>query len=132
TSQTITLRAAGTYTVTVTSTGGCSATASRILTVNSKPSIAVTPLTSTICQGKSSSLTASGASTYAWSPSTGLNTTTGATVSASPSVTTTYTVTGTNAVGCTGTATSTVTVNASPTATVLPLNPNICPGNNNA
>ncbi len=38
--------------------------------------------------------------TYSWSPSTGLSSTTGKTVNASPLTTTTYTVTATNANGC--------------------------------
>ncbi|MFL5763547.1 MAG: hypothetical protein ACJ77K_06350 [Bacteroidia bacterium] len=74
----------------------------------------------TICSGTGTSLTASGASTYSWAPSTGLSATTGATVTASPSATTTYTVTGTNSIGCTGTATVTVTVNTSPTVSASP------------
>ncbi len=64
-----------------------------------------------LCAGQSVSFTASGASTYVWSPATGLNTTTGATVTASPTQTTTYTITGTRAAnGCTSTNTVTVTV----------------------
>ncbi len=54
---------------------------------------------------------------FVWSPATGLNTTTGATVTASPSSTTVYTVTATNAAGCTATANTTVTVNANVTPT---------------
>ena len=47
----------------------------------------------TICDGDSTTLTASGGNgVYNWSPSTGLSTTTGSTVIASPTVTTTYTV----------------------------------------
>ncbi|MEY2830684.1 MAG: hypothetical protein RIQ33_2542, partial [Bacteroidota bacterium] len=51
----------------------------------------------TICNGNSTTLTASAysGSSFAWSPSTGLNTTTGASVIASPTVTTTYTCTAT-------------------------------------
>jgi hypothetical protein len=48
--------------------------------------------------------------TYTWSPSTGLNTTTGATVVAKPTVSTRYTVTGTNAAGCSTTDTIRVNV----------------------
>jgi hypothetical protein len=49
---------------------------------------------------------------YTWSPATGLNTTTGATVIASPSANTTYTVNAVNASnGQTGNTTVTVTVN---------------------
>jgi len=48
---------------------------------------------------------------YSWSPAIGLNTTSGAAVTASPSTTTTYTVTVTNNQGgCTNTNTATVTV----------------------
>lgn len=45
-----------------------------------------------ICTGESVTITASGFLNYTWSPATGLNTNTGPTVTASPSVTTTYTV----------------------------------------
>lgn len=49
--------------------------------------------------------------TYSWSPSTGLNTTSGATVVAKPAVTTLYTVSGTNAQGCSTSDTIRVRVN---------------------
>lgn len=61
-----------------------------------------------ICAGSSTTLTATGGSTYTWSPATGLSATTGASVVASPTTTTTYTVT---ANGCTTPKTVTVTVN---------------------
>lgn len=49
--------------------------------------------------------------TFSWSPATGLNTTTGATVIASPTATTTYTVTATNTTsGATGNTTTTITI----------------------
>jgi hypothetical protein len=73
--------------------------------------VSVTPANPTINAGQSTTLTASGASTYTWSPSTGLSATFGSSVTASPSVTTTYTVTGTDNTGqCTGTQQVTVTV----------------------
>ena len=53
-------------------------------------------------------LTASGATSYTWSPANGLSSTTGATVTANPVGTTTYTVTGTSN-GCVGTASITLT-----------------------
>lgn len=49
-----------------------------------------------ICVGNSVTLTASGATNLTWSPSTGLNTTSGSTVIASPSITTKYFVTNGN------------------------------------
>jgi gliding motility-associated-like protein len=113
-----------TYTVTGTSANGCAATATVTVTVNPLPAVSATPIT--ICAGSSGTLTASGASTYSWSPATGLSSTTGATVTANPSATTTYTITGTSAAGCTGTTTVTVTVNPLPVTTVN--SPTICPG----
>lgn len=66
---------------------------------------------------------------FVWSPSTGLNTTTGNSVIATPVSTTTYTVTATNASGCVTTANSTVTVNPTPTASISTASPlTVCLG----
>lgn len=67
-----------------------------ILPITCKPicSLDITPGTPEVCAKKAKTITASGATTYTWAPATGLNVTTGAVVSASPTVTTTYTVTG--------------------------------------
>ncbi|TDH28838.1 hypothetical protein EXU57_01845 [Segetibacter sp. 3557_3] len=54
---------------------------------------------------------------YTWAPATGLNTTTGTTVIATPATTTSYTVSITNAEGCMATATTTVHVPNSPSST---------------
>jgi hypothetical protein len=62
-----------------------------------------TPLSYTVCQGEVLTLTGNNANTYSWSPASGLSSTTGNTVAASPSVTTTYTVFGTG--GCFNTTT---------------------------
>ena len=115
-----------TYVVTGTS-GSCSNTASVIVTVNSNPTVAATATPATICAGQSSTLSASGATSYSWSPSTGLTGTTGASVSASPTITTVYNVTGTTG-SCSATATVQVTVNPLPTVAVTPSAPAICPG----
>lgn len=78
------------------------------------PTVDITsvPASGTINAGQSITLTATGGTTYAWSPSTNLSAATGATVDANPSATTTYTVTATDAHGCTGTDNITVTVNS--------------------
>ena len=106
----------------------CQNKATTTITVNAVPVLSVTPATAAVCNGSSTSLTTSGASTYTWLPATGLNATTGATVTATPTVTTVYSVSGTNAAGCTGTTTKTVTVNAVPVLTVTPTSPAICKG----
>jgi hypothetical protein len=110
-----------TYTVTVgVSSSPCvnSVTAISTVTVNSVMPTINAGSGVAICPGSSSTLSATGANTYSWSPATGLNTTVGSTVIASPSTTTTYTVTGIT-LGCRGTATKTVTVNAAPPPTAF-------------
>ena len=94
----------------------------------SAPTVTVSPTTATINVGSSQTLTASGASTYAWTPSTGLSATTGTTVTASPTVTTTYTVTGTAVSGCTNTATAIITVNTPLTGGKIAGSQSVCSG----
>jgi len=109
-----------TYTVTGT-TAGCTGKDSIKVTVNPLPTITTVPSGSaTICSGSSVLITTSGASTYTWGPSTGLSATTGAGVTANPTVNTIYTVTGTSAAGCTNTQTVSITVNTTPTVTITP------------
>ncbi|MCD6067334.1 MAG: hypothetical protein K0S33_2160 [Bacteroidetes bacterium] len=100
-----------TITVTGSNAAGCTAQATSTITINTTPTVSVTPTNTTYCVGTPLNVTASGATTYTWSPSAGLNTINGASVTATPSVTTTYTVTGT-ASGCNAPATSTITVAA--------------------
>jgi|GEM_PF-884927 hypothetical protein len=82
------------------------------LTNSATPVVSVSPTTSTICAGASTSITASGYSTYSWAPSIGLSVTTGSTINASPFRATTYTVANTNGSKYTcGVGTSAITVN---------------------
>jgi len=66
----------------------------------------------TMCVGESIPLVCTGAGTFSWSPSTGLNNTNSANVIATPTATITYSVTVTDQNGCTGTDTFTLTVDA--------------------
>jgi len=80
-----------TYTVTVTSDSGCTATAN-VLIIVACPSVNIC-CDSSISQGENVQLNASGGNTYIWSPSTGLSCDTCSSPIASPLQTTTYTVT---------------------------------------
>lgn len=91
--------------------------------VNPNPVITFSPSVPVICSNSGTNITASGASTYAWSPSTGLNTTSGATVFANPVSSTTYSVTGTSIAGCISTATVNVNLFTQPIVTLTPFNP---------
>ncbi|MGB4004365.1 MAG: SpoIID/LytB domain-containing protein, partial [Bacteroidales bacterium] len=88
------------------------------------PNVTVTANPSSICKGKSSTLTASGASTYSWSHSLG----SGASKTVTPTTTTTYTVTGTGSNGVTKSVTVKVTVNPTPTVTASASPSTICSG----
>ena len=54
------------YTVTGTDGNGCVKTANITITVNPLPTVSISPSVTTLCNGYSSTLTASGASTYGW------------------------------------------------------------------
>ncbi|MCF8451106.1 MAG: Ig-like domain-containing protein, partial [Taibaiella sp.] len=83
-----------------------------------------------VCSGGSGlSITATGASTYIWTPATGLSATTGATVTANPVINTTYTITGTSAAGCSASTTATVNYNLNPSAlSITPSSLSACQG----
>lgn len=84
-----------TYTVIGVNQFGCEATTTVTVTVVPYPVVTVDPTNPAACNGQPVQMTASGATSYTWSPGTGLNTTSGATVTSTPTQTTTYTVTGT-------------------------------------
>jgi hypothetical protein len=126
------LSATRSYRAKLVSTGnGCTTAYSSnvTLTVNPLPSVVTTPATTTtICTGGGRTLVASGANSYAWT-GTNLNTSTGATVIATPTATTTYSVVGTNtATGCAKSANVVVNVVADPTVVISGTN-NVCVGN---
>jgi hypothetical protein len=98
-----------TYTVTST-LGSCSSSAEVTVTPNALPTIAVSD--AAICNGGAgTTLTATGGTSYAWSPATGLSATNVDNPTANPTATTTYTIIGTDANGCVNTTTALVTVN---------------------
>jgi hypothetical protein len=113
--------AGSSYTCDVTFNGCLSVSPSFNLSVISNPTPSIIASTNPICAGTSTSLTASGATSYNWSNGLG----TSNPIIVSPSSTTTYTVTGTTA-SCTGTAMITVNVNTNPTVTVN--SPTTCSG----
>jgi hypothetical protein len=72
-------------------------------------------------------MSASGATSYTWTPNTSINTSTGSSVTATPTSSITYTVTGSGTNGCTSSKSITVTVNANPLLTGS-ANTTICSG----
>ncbi|MEZ5047792.1 MAG: SdrD B-like domain-containing protein [Chitinophagaceae bacterium] len=98
------------YTVTVTSANGCTATDVVVVNVNDVLPIANAGPDHTVCSTTSAVIgtTALSGNTYSWAPATGLNATNIAQPTATPSTTTNYTVTVTNSNGCTSTDVVTV------------------------
>ncbi len=113
TTQSINITNSGNYSVTIYDGNGCSASSSPVtVTVHSNP-IAGISGTSTICEGESTTLTASGGGTYLWSTGQTLSS-----ITVSPLVSTAYSVTVTNANNCTASANIPITVNPRPTASI--------------
>lgn len=101
---------------------GSPATSNQItMTVNAYPTVNITGTTS-ICQGNSTTLTASGGGTYLWN-----NSATTASINVSPSSTTPYSVTVTTN-GCSTTNSATVSVGTSPSITSQPGSASKCTG----
>jgi hypothetical protein len=121
TNNSISVSQSGVYTVTASNAEGCSASANITVSVNPLPNITIVGNT-TICEGSSTTLTASGADTYSWS--TGDNT---ATVNISAFGV--YTVTGTSAAGCSSSSNVTVLVSQLPVITITG-ETDICEGEN--
>jgi gliding motility-associated-like protein len=108
---------AGSYTVKfiVSNNVGCHDTTAQTIVVNPLPNTNAGP-NMAICAGQNTSvqLQATGASTYSWTPATGLSCTNCPNPVASPTVNTSYIVTGTSAQGCQKKDTVVVNVNTAP------------------
>ncbi|OQA00609.1 MAG: PKD domain protein [Bacteroidetes bacterium ADurb.Bin408] len=114
TTQIITVTNAGTYSVTVHDSNGCSASDAVIATFSTPPP-ANAGVDTGLCLNGSIQLQATGGVIYDWSPSTGLNNSGIANPVATPTVTTTYTLVVLDATGCSGTDEIVVTVHPLPT-----------------
>lgn len=112
------------YSVTGTDANNCTNTASVTLNVFTAPTVGLVAALSPICEGTSTTLTASGAINYSWS--NGLPA--GVSNLVSPVSTTTYSVTGTDVNNCSAFATATVNVNPKPTVLATATPSTLCTG----
>lgn len=113
TNPTVTMTDVGTQTVYLLAANSCgfSHIDSMNIEVLPQPTVNISASQTTICSNESVTLNANatGATSYSWSPSTGLSCTNCASPTANPSVTTTYTVTASNG-SCSATDNVTITV----------------------
>jgi gliding motility-associated-like protein len=99
-----------TYTVTGSNAFGCTSTRTIQITINPNPTITASASPSNVCNGGTTTLTASGATSYTWNPGVVI----GGTVVVTPTANTIYTVTGTTS-NCSSTRTVLVNVGTTPT-----------------
>ncbi|MEP6465901.1 MAG: PKD domain-containing protein [Parafilimonas sp.] len=100
------------YFVTASLGADCFSVDSIEVTVKKSPIVTTTPISASVCKNNSVMLIANGATSYVWSPSTYLNTTTNDTVVVQPDTTITYKIVGSFSNGCTDSSNITVTLNA--------------------
>lgn len=112
------------YTLSGTNAAGCTANATVNVVITPIPTLNVSASPTAICVGNSTTLTATGATSYTWNPGALI----GASVSVSPATNTTYTLIGGNGI-CTSSTTILINVNANPTITASSSPTTICSGN---
>lgn len=119
---------AGTYSVVITTSGGCSGTTTVNVTIGAPP-VPVIASNSPLCAGQTLNLTATGGISYSWAGPNGFSSSlqNPSITNTSASATGTYSVTVTGSSGCTTIATLSVTVNALPVITATSNSP-VCEG----
>ena len=110
-----------TYTVVSSDANNCQSTQTVSITYLNLPNVSI--VNTSICPGKTGTLTASGANTYTWNNNASY---TGSTFTANPNVTTFYNVSGT-ANGCTGNAAGQIQMLSTPVPIITSNNP-VCTG----
>jgi hypothetical protein len=120
----------GSYSVLVTNANLCNALSPAIdALVNALPEVSISALDSTLCFGANTSLLASGALAYSWTPAGLVSNSTSSDPNAFPTSTTNFGVTGTDLNGCSDYQEVQVVVVPNPTLN-LPSNIEACAGSN--
>ena len=112
-----------TYTLSGSGANNCVGTKTILISTNPSPILVITPPSASICLGKSSSFSVTGAISYTWSNGSSNNP-----QNFSPSSSTVYSVTAEDSFGCIGKKTVSITVNPLPVITINPSSPEICLG----
>lgn len=120
---------ATTYTVYATQ-GTCNGMLTVQVGMSAGLTLTLAASSATVCPGQTTTLTATGAVNYTWSPGSSLSTTSGSVTNASPNTATTYTVLGDNGAGCNGSAQITVNMGSSPPMLISSTASAVCTGFN--
>ncbi len=124
TQASVTSLPAGSYTITMGDSRGCTYSSIKVLTTGSNLTVTAAATPAIVCVGQPISLSATGVGgttplTYAWSGPSGFAGT-GQTLTATATLSGNYTVVVTDAVGCTAVQSTSVTVGATPTVAATP------------
>lgn len=106
------------YTVTGANLYGCTAAQTLEIRVYAQPVVALSVASPTLCAGSTTSLIATGAASYTWSPATGLSNTQIDNPTTTLQNSVTYSVNGLSSDGCSASATIAVTVEQLPTVSI--------------
>lgn len=109
------------YSVAATNSAGCTSTSNFIVSIGTTPTMSTSVSGTFFCGSGTTTLTASGATTYTWSTASNSGT-----IVETPTATTVYTVTGSNGGGCYAVQTISVIIESNPTITVN--SGNVCSG----
>ncbi len=116
-----------TYSVTVTDVNGCVNSVNTTLVVHPLPTVSVSASNNTICEGQTVQLSATGGTSYSWSPATWLNDPDIPNPVSTPGNSIGYVATGVDSNGCENSDAVSITVNPAPAHTVSP-DTSICSG----
>jgi PKD repeat protein len=116
-----------TYYVNGIDSNGCSSSDSIKLFVSNQLNIQVAASNTSICNGDTVSLQASGANSYQWTQANGLLSNSGNQVYAKPNLPTQFIVTGTDTNGCVSTQSIQINVHSLPNVSVSSLDNYVCP-----
>jgi gliding motility-associated-like protein len=112
------------YTVTGTDILGCTGSATASISIINPPIVSISANPNPVCNGSTTTLTASGASNYSWQPGGS----TSSLIVVSPTTSTTYTLIGYASSGCSATTVMSLSVLPSPTVSVQASPSVICVG----
>lgn len=116
------------FTVTGVDGNGCENTATQQVNVQQAPDLTVSPAAVTLCPDSAITISVTGGNSYQWTPASGLNTSTGSQVIATPTTNVTYTVTSASSAGCAATGTVSITVQPRLNPMATPDSVAICEG----
>lgn len=128
TTQSVSITQTGTYSLVFDNASACSNTTGVTFTVGLNPIVSITASSNTVCANGAITMTATGGSSYSWTPVVGSGNYFSDELTVNPTSSTVYTAITTGTNGCSASAQYSITVAPSPSLAVTG-NTNVCLGN---